>query len=424
MVRIAAITACLLACSSSSSTLRVDLKTDFVPLAELTRAVSTLEDQRVEYAVEGSESFFDGVRIAELDLEPGTYELHVELFGSFGPLAERRFTLAVDGDLGVTALITRDCRQVDCDADETCVAGECVPTTCTASGDPDCPIDECTAASECPAAPAPCATASCIEGVCLFAGTCDADAEVCLPERGCEARPEPLTDRGLLVRYPLVEPVGAPVASTASPLDLAFDPPSPATIQAIREPTGAGLSFTGLSGDERICAPIAGSAVEGLDRTTEGTIEAVARLREGDDNSSRVVAVGLSGDWGFSIGFRSDGRLLIFSANTTAEFYGIWPLGPDDGLHHVYTVVVDSTQPTIPSVARLFIDGRPGPANEGLALLSGPIAVPPEASLCLGNRDIGGRGLDGDLLYAAYYDVALSDQEVLSNAGRLLVSND
>lgn len=415
----------LCACSSSSgSSVRVDLKTDFIAQAELVSVISTLNGERIDYAIDGSEAFFDGARIAEFDAVPtGTHELVVQLNSAFGSLAQRQFTLAVDADLGLTALITRDCRGVVCDPDSTCAAGNCVLTTCVEAGDPDCPVDECTEPADCPPPVGACASAACVDGACVFSGTCPGD-EVCLPERGCSPRAEPLSDRGLMVRYPLSEDVGEVVHSTGETLDLSFEPAMPTAISSIEEPTGSGFQFLGLGGDEGICAPIRGSVIEDFDGTTQGTIETVAYLREGVDNSSRIVSIGISDLWGFSIGFQSDGRRLIFSGNSTAQFYGVWPLPPDDGIPHVYTVVVDSTQPTLETAAQLYIDGRRGPDNMGLSVISGPITIDPDGFLCLGNRQIGGRGLEGQIFYAAYYDTVLNDAEILANAGRLLIDND
>lgn len=234
-----------------------------------------------------------------------------------------------------------------------------------------------------------------------------------------------LVDRGALVRYFLDEgTTTGPVRSSQSPLDLLFIPASP-SITPVSLSTGAGFDYPTLGSDDRICAPIAGTAVETLEGGTTGTIEVVADMVEGHTSSSRLAAIGqlATDNWGFSVGFRTISRRLIFSMNGTTMLFGDWSGMPTG--RHVFTVVVDSTQALATDRLQLYIDGAPGPANDGIGLTpSQAIALGADAHLCIGNRANAGRGLLGQIYYAAYYSSALSAMEVGANAARLLVNDD
>lgn len=234
-----------------------------------------------------------------------------------------------------------------------------------------------------------------------------------------------LVDRSVLVRYFLDEgSIAGLVSSSEAPLDLAFLP-AVTTIAPATETTGAGFAYSVLSGDDRLCGPIAGTAIEDLIGGTTGTIEAVADLVEGDPSSSRIAAVGqlATNNWGFSMGFRSTGRRLIFSMSDTTDILGDWPAMPTG--RHVFTITVDVTNPVAEERLKLYIDGAEGPANIGLGL-SGTeaVAIALDSLLCIGNRAAAGRGLVGRVYYAAYYAAPLTPAEVGANAARLLANDD
>jgi hypothetical protein len=52
------------------------------------------------------------------------------------------------------------------------------------------------------------------------------------------------------------------------------------------------------------------------------------------------------------------------------------------------------------------------------------IVIPPTASICVGNRPIGGRTPVGSIYYAAFYNVALTEAEIQANVDRLRAWDD
>jgi len=185
------------ACTDDTATVLVDLKTDLVAGAEFSAVQTLLEGTGapIETPALLGDDFVDGRRVAELnDLTPGRHVVVVTLVAADRtPITERRFRLDVSESIGLTALLTRDCRTVRCGGGETCVAGTCVSDDCVNAGDPNCPMAECTsvtALTACPGASA-CAEARCDLGACLYAslGTCGG-GEYCSPEDGCLPVPD------------------------------------------------------------------------------------------------------------------------------------------------------------------------------------------------------------------------------------------
>jgi len=192
----------LFACGGSDDgSLRVDLRTDFVPGVELAEVVTVAGAARETHAVGGG-SYEAGVRVATFDpMTRGTSTIALTLRANDGTtLASRTARVEVDGDVGVTVTITRACRDVSCAPGSTCVDGRCLDPACLDGDQLACEPDSCDSAC---AAPADCATASCVSGLCLRrpvddscpAGTyCDAE-QGCLSRPGVDAGP-PTTDAG------------------------------------------------------------------------------------------------------------------------------------------------------------------------------------------------------------------------------------
>jgi hypothetical protein len=161
-------------CSRDPS-LYVDLRSDFVPRVEVTRAVTYVRRDGVVVGM-AEKTFVElelisGVRVAEFDALPrGSYTIAVELFGPGGATVwSGRVLVEMRDDLAVTVVAPRQCRGAD-------------PTT-------GCDAPPCTGASDCDAPAAACAQAVCMEGDCLagaIAGECGAD-EACVPDVGCVA---------------------------------------------------------------------------------------------------------------------------------------------------------------------------------------------------------------------------------------------
>lgn len=126
-------------CSSSRTTLAIDLKTDLVPGPEFARVATHFDSERVAMRdVSFDDDFFRGLRVAELtDLAPGNHLLRVELLDQSGSVVlDRTATLQLDRDRVLTFLMTRDCRGVVCQGGEdsvntTCIGGVCASPRCT-----------------------------------------------------------------------------------------------------------------------------------------------------------------------------------------------------------------------------------------------------------------------------------------------------
>jgi hypothetical protein len=190
----------LCACTSEESSLLVDLKTDLVPGVEFSAVRTVIEGRPapVEVAAFMSDDFIAGRRVAEIDdIAAGTHVVVVSAIAADRTvLAERRFQVIVQGRYGLTAVITRDCRSVDCPVGDTCVGGRCAPVDCVAPDDSSCPEPECGDAPSCPV-PASCAEARCIEGTCWYAPVMACGSgQYCSPEEGCIGVPDPPPDAG------------------------------------------------------------------------------------------------------------------------------------------------------------------------------------------------------------------------------------
>lgn len=191
----------LTACGEDTTTLRVDVRTDYVPGVEFAEVEVGFDEGGTEftYPVRFGEDFLRGIRVAELDAAPGQQTLRARLNAADGRrIAERRLEIALSGDATtVTVIFTRGCEGVSCpdgsgDPEATqCVGGRCVRPECTPENPEACSAG-CSSADECPSDVAGCARAICDEGTCYVGselGAC-ATGEFCHPERGCTPEPE------------------------------------------------------------------------------------------------------------------------------------------------------------------------------------------------------------------------------------------
>jgi len=96
-----------------------------------------------------------------------------------------------------------------------------------------------------------------------------------------------------------------------------------------------------------------------------------------------------------------------------------------DGSRRVYHLVFDSSEPDAPDRHRLYVDGvllTPS-VDEGVLPMQ-QVVLAPTSVFAIGNRDIGGRSIDGMVHYAAVYDQAFSLSQVLNNVDSLDASDD
>jgi len=195
-------------CGDGDIQLIVDLKTDFVPGAEFVGVRTELDGELIEdVSATASRDYLEPQRVAERSgLAAGDRTVTVSLLAPSGAvLASRRLRLDLDRSLAVTAVITRDCRDVSCpgpgdpEGFTTCIAGACADPGCSEADPAACPMPECTAASQCPMSD-PCAEAVCDDGVCLYRPdpmACGVD-EFCAAESGCTPLPESRPDAGAM----------------------------------------------------------------------------------------------------------------------------------------------------------------------------------------------------------------------------------
>jgi hypothetical protein len=182
----------------------VDVRTDLVPgseLVTLSAVVDGAEARRV--SVDLATDWLVGGRVAELRVDPGTVTVVITgLDAEDQVVVERTVRVRVEVDIGVTVLLTRDCRGVVCDAaNEACWAGGCVSDECSDQSLASCGAPECANASECPVA-GPCGTARCELGACVYeaGGACGA-SEFCDPEFGCRTMGDTGPVDGLIAHY-------------------------------------------------------------------------------------------------------------------------------------------------------------------------------------------------------------------------------
>ncbi len=239
----------------------------------------------------------------------------------------------------------------------------------------------------------------------------------------------PLTDRGLVVRYFLDE--RRREDNPATVVDSGpFNFNLPVLVRnLVRNPTffggdgQGGVSWSGDGQDGRLeeelsVNPGVRSRLDGVVRVTMETVAFVVNTA----NASRFIHVGGDDELGW----------LMLGANDTNLIFGYdsasfirWE--HEDQIYNrrmVLTLVIDTTLAEENDRTQLYIDGVrfPGPSfpiDQNTAF-----AVPEGLSLVIGNRTGGNFSPQGEIFYAAIYDVALSPAEVAANAEALAVFDD
>ncbi|MEM7607608.1 MAG: hypothetical protein AAF411_19820 [Myxococcota bacterium] len=244
-----------------------------------------------------------------------------------------------------------------------------------------------------------------------------------------------LVNRGLLVRYFLEEtnlddprvPVG---------LDMPLLQLDASNLGQVNPGTGRGLTFGTAGNDDGYCFAEPSPLTEVLRGSRTGTIEVVASIEDASRLGSRLLTTDVRDVRSFSMAVRRISPSsevdpqIHFAINADAVIIGAWdaPVGP----RRVFTFVLDTREADPQERARLYVDGTRVPEN--LALLEGVadtalaqnriIDMDPTSRTCLGNRFSGQRGHAGFIGYGAYYESALTAEEVRTNAERLLLSDD
>lgn len=182
-------------CTSDGPSLRVDLKTDFVPGTEFDAvrlSIGSGDDALIsEHIADAGADYVRGARLSEAEVASGQTPVTVTLMRAGVEVISRSVSASVASQINVaTVLITRDCESVACPNDnpsfDSCLGGECVDPRCTVETPEFCPPPECTTDNACSVSVA-CFDARCQDGVC-FGVPNDANCgsgERCDAQNGC-----------------------------------------------------------------------------------------------------------------------------------------------------------------------------------------------------------------------------------------------
>lgn len=213
----------LCGCTSGPHELRVDMRTDLVPGAEFDGVIVTFNDEPAnEMVFDASADYVSGARVLSTIAKPGEHVVDVQLMRGESTILRRSLSVALNADYGVTVVLTRDCRGIECpdedgDANATqCLAGRCVVPECAPESPDLCGEAECSTADDCSSS-APCGSAQCNAGTCLYAS----DSSGCLGEAFCDP------DAGCRDRSVVW---GATLAGTDDAIVLAYSIEGPARV--------------------------------------------------------------------------------------------------------------------------------------------------------------------------------------------------
>lgn len=180
----------LSACHGNDPRLAIVARSDLTPREEVDRIDVELVGVGVTTSttVSRSSSPREGLTIYERYLAPlARRHVRVTFFLDGAEIARRDlvFDHTVDRELVID--VPRLCVDAGCEDDETCILGQCAPSTCVDGDETDCPGPMCADDSECAIEAVPCATGACSDGVCLGYGddgACES-GEWCDPLSGC-----------------------------------------------------------------------------------------------------------------------------------------------------------------------------------------------------------------------------------------------
>ncbi|MEM9069468.1 MAG: hypothetical protein AAGE52_13220 [Myxococcota bacterium] len=185
----------ILACNPSNETdVVVELQTDLVPGIEFVRIETQVGESSTAASVFRSDRFQTFRRVAEVSAPRGVpTEVEVRLLDEANREVARRTVSALPSGsvYGVQVVVSRDCWNVTCGTETSCLQGRCVLRECATGEEASCPAPACAAGSDCAGAHE-CASAECSHGVCLYFPVTDAcpPGGYCDPDRGCQGSGE------------------------------------------------------------------------------------------------------------------------------------------------------------------------------------------------------------------------------------------
>jgi hypothetical protein len=238
-----------------------------------------------------------------------------------------------------------------------------------------------------------------------------------------------LVDSGLVVRYFIDE-----AESGQGPMMLsdAAQDPLPLTIDYNDElsfsggPGKRGLQWSDGATHARAFAPIAGTKIIAmLDGRTQATIEMVVELDAILITGSVLSMIGSGNEFNFgdlSLVAGGDGQLGFFWQNG-ADIY-VWDTNVVDAGRVVLHAVLDSAQADPIMRARYYVNGTQEVQGNPSVGNGQTIHVQADGHLAVGSAVAEPFSPRGIIAYVAYYNVALSDADILVNVAHLNVSDD
>jgi hypothetical protein len=246
--------------------------------------------------------------------------------------------------------------------------------------------------------------------------------------------PGVLADDGLIARYYLDEAASGQGPTDAldaapDPLDLALryvgDPVTLMPVMSYTEDDGnRGLAFTTQGLDDVAFVAVDQTKVAmALQGGTTMTYEVVATIKEVNSSSSRLMHVGTNQDHTLSL--ETSGLSFIsLEVNSLGSSQAPAPL-PDLG-RAVYHGVLDTAVAEPSERVKLYANGSRIPTLTVATMLDQdtPIDLGTGKFFAIGNREEGGRTIQGVIYYAAVYQSALTPEQVAQNTALLLIDDD
>lgn len=241
---------------------------------------------------------------------------------------------------------------------------------------------------------------------------------------GC---PDCLVDSGLVVRYFIDEAEsgqGPTMLSDAAP------DPLPLTIDYNEElsfsggPGKRGLQWSDGATSARAFAAIAATKISAmLDGSTQATIEMVVELDAVLISGSVLAMIGNGNDFGdLSLVAGGDGQLGFFW-RSGADIY-VWDTDVLDAGRLVLHAVLDSARADPIMRGRYYVNGMQQVQGNPSVGIGQTIDLAADGHLAIGSAVAEPFSPRGIIAYVAYYNVALSEADILVNVARLNVSDD
>ncbi len=246
-----------------------------------------------------------------------------------------------------------------------------------------------------------------------------------------DLHPGVLVDEELVVRYYLDEANSGQEPTEV--VDAAADP-LPLPLTYVNEGTdtfmtytedlngNSGLAFAEWGRSDRASLAIDGTKISAmLHGGFTVTYEVVADVQGVIESTSRLLHIGVDTGHTLSLETHVLTRLgFEFNGSGRSSVPSYLP-----GLGRaVYHAVVDSTQVEPLDRLRIYVNGGRLPIITDIHVAQEALDLGIGRHFVIGNREIGGRTIEGVIYYAAVYAAALSEEQVLQNTALLLADDD